>query len=48
VGKYLAGFAAFYLLMVLEKDGTLGSIATDAFKGGEAFIKGIKPITTVG
>jgi hypothetical protein len=48
MGKYLAGFAAVYMLMVLEKDGSLGKIATNVFKGGEALISGIKPITQVG
>jgi hypothetical protein len=48
MGKYLAGFAAFYLGMVMLKDGTLGTIAEDASKTVVAGIKGIKPITQVG
>lgn len=48
MGKYLAIGAAFFLGMVMLKDGTLLSVAQDAFKGGENIVKGIKPITQVG
>jgi hypothetical protein len=48
MGKYLAGFAAFYLGMVMLKDGTLGTVVGNAARTVESGIKGIKPITQVG
>lgn len=47
MAKILTGFAAFYLGMVLLKDGTLPSLVTDAARGATDFAKGIRPITNV-
>lgn len=47
-GKALAGFAAFYLGMVMLKDGTAGKVVGNAAKTVESALNGIKPITQVG
>lgn len=46
--KIVAGFATSYFVLVLLKDGTLGTIIGDAAKGAQDLASGLKPITTVG
>ena len=44
----LTGFAAFYLGMVLLKDGTIPTLINNAATTASTFAKGIRPITNVG
>lgn len=48
MGKAAAAFAAFYLGMVLLKDGMAATIIDDASRGAKDLAKGIRPITKVG
>ena len=43
----LTGFAAFYLGMVLLKDGTLPTLIQDFSRGAVDAAKGLRPITRV-
>jgi hypothetical protein len=49
MGGKTAGTIAFVFVgLVLLKDGTLGTVFNNAAKTGESFIKGIKPLSSIG
>lgn len=47
-GTIVAGFATSFFVLVLLKDGTMGSIIQDAANGAKDIARGLKPVTQVG